>query len=194
MIGFLLGGLAQQHKVWQECRGQNAMAGRLLVSLMEALLSFFTWTPMAVIFDLRVPEILCSFLSEMHMIRMPAAQALLLLVEQDQGKLSVATKMLFPFEHIGIFVAALESAAGTRAERSTFQQCIGKILCVVGKKHLNFVEKHNLPYPQTYAQFVGLLVRFVGHDDVMLCETALPFFAQLVRLQVECKIVWGVRV
>lgn len=191
MLGFLLQGLQAQQQAWRDSRGQNRGAALLAVSLMEALQSFFVWTPLLTVLDAGVPATLCSFLSDAHVLRKPAAEALLALVEQDQGKFSVLVRLLFPFEQLDLFLGALSSqAGGSQSENKEFQQCIAKILVVVGKKHLSFVEKSGYQYPPTYEKFVAVMVRLLALPDPQLCEATLPFFAVLVRLQPNKVTAW----
>ncbi len=184
MIAFMVQGLGVQLAAWRESQGRNEMAARLGVALIETMAGFLSWAAPAVIFDSNVPELLMSCLGEAHELRMPAAEALLLLVERDTGKMSIAPKFLFPLEQTTIFACALESMLGTAQQRLLFQETLGKILVAAGKRHLVMVEKHNYPVPPSYPDYLSLMGRFLEHQDLVFCETTIPFFNHLLRTEV----------
>jgi hypothetical protein len=184
MLTFMVAGLQTQQAAWRESQGRNQVALRLAVALVETMTGFLPWCAAPVIFDLNIPELLMSCLSDVHELRLPAAEALLLLVQRETGKMSIAPKFLFPLEKTDLFGAALKSPHGTPQQRVLFQEVLGRILVCAGKRHLVLVEKHNFSVPASYSDFLALLGRFLEHQDLVFCETTVPFFNHLLRTEV----------
>ena len=182
LMAFLTQGLQAQQKAWNA--NHSEAAGKVAVRIIETLSTFFSWVAPSIIFDAKVPALLCSFLGDVHKLRMAAAEAILHLVEQEHGKISIAHKFLFPMEHVPVFTRALESNQGTASEKNAFHQTLGKVLVAVGKKHLTLAEKHNFPVPPSYPEFLTVVGKFLEHNDLVFCETTIPFFAQLLRAEV----------
>ena len=159
MLAFITGGLVTQRQEWTH--SHHPAAGQLAVALIETLSVFLSWVNGGVLFDCNTPELLMSFLDDVHQLRMPAAEALLLLMERDHGKMSMAGKFLFPMEHSATFARALETPHGNGQEKALFHEVLGKILVAVGKRHLNLVEKHNYAVPPGYPDYLGIMVRFL---------------------------------
>lgn len=180
MMLFITGGIKTQHLQWAQTK--SPVAGKLALALIHTLHVFLPWVKGNVLFDCNVPELLMSFLHDVHELRMPAAESLLILMERDHGKISMEGKFLFPLEHCVVFVRALNSQHGTAQERALFHELLGKILVAVGKRHLNLVEKHAYAVPPNYAEFLALMVRFLEHPDLVFCETTVPFFKQLLSV------------
>lgn len=184
MLTFMVGGLQTQQAAWRESQGRNEVALRLAIALVETITGFLPWAAAAIIFDLNVPEILMSCLHDVHDLRMPAAEALLLLVERETGKMSIAPKFLFPLERTDTFGGALKSPHGSPQQKVAFQEVLGRILVAAGKRHLALVEKHDFAVPASYPEFLALMGQFLEHQDLVFCETTIPFFNHLLRTEV----------
>ncbi len=184
MLTFMVAGLQTQQGAWRDSKGRNEVALKLAIALIETLTGFLPWAAAAIIFDLNIPEILMSCLHDVHVLRMPAAEALLLLVERETGKMSIAPKFLFPLEKTDAFSSALKSQFGSPQQQVSFQEVLGRILVAAGKRHLALVEKHNFAVPASYPEFLALLGQFLEHQDLVFCETTIPFFNHLLRTDV----------
>ena len=147
MLSFMVAGLQTQQGAWRDSKGRNEVALKLAIALIETLTGFLPWAAAAIIFDLNIPEILMSCLHDVHVLRMPAAEALLLLVERETGKMSIAPKFLFPLEKTDAFSSALKSQFGSPQQQVSFQEVLGRILVAAGNRHLALVEKHNFAVP-----------------------------------------------